>query len=297
MSETSRSSHHSYDQTLKRMLSQEPNSLVALYDAGLAVTAELASELPASQRQADLVWEVTRSDGRVGVLHIELQAYPDAKMGERLAEYGLRLWLRERKPIRSLVILLRPSALITASPFVVPWMESESLRYTFETIELWTIPRERVLETDAYALWPLASVMAGATEASTEEVAERIASAPLADSERSELLGMLVILAGLRLSRVTLLDALRRNPMLDDIIRASSIAEIFRDEGKVEGKIEGSLEATRKMARVALEGRFGALAADTLAAIEAAQEDALMAVVAHVSVDSLEQARARLGLS
>ena len=46
----------------------------------------------------------------------------------------------------------------------------------------------------------------------------------------------------------------------------------------------------------ALEGRFGALDADALAAIEAAQEDPLMAVVAHVSVDSLEQARARLGL-
>ena len=82
--------------------------------------------------------------------------------------------------------------------------------------------------------------------------------------------------------------------MLDDILHASSIAEIFRDEYVAEGRAEGSLEAARKMARVALEGRFGALPDDLLAAIEAAREDALVAVVAHVTTDTLDEARARL---
>ncbi|MGH2486257.1 MAG: hypothetical protein ACRDHE_09615, partial [Ktedonobacterales bacterium] len=134
MSSSSGARHPTYAQTLKRMLSRAPTELVALYDPDLTVTAELPGELPASQRQADIVWEVARRDGSTGVLHIELQANPDVNMGERLAEYGLRLWLRERKPIRSLVILLRPSAVIPPSPFVILWGQGESLRYTFETI-------------------------------------------------------------------------------------------------------------------------------------------------------------------
>lgn len=293
MSSTSEPERRSYDQTLKRMLSQAPNGLVALYDPRLAVTAEPPVELHSSQRQADLVWEVRRDDGSSGILHIELQAYADARMGERLTEYGLRLWLRERKPVRSLVILLRPSAQVPASPFVVPWMGDESMRYTYETIRLWTVPQERVLDTNAYALWPLASVMAGASEATTEAVAERIVAAPLPQPERSELLSMLVVLAGLRLPRAGLLDALRRNPMIDDIFRASSVSEIFLEEGEAKGR----LAATRRLARVALEGRFGALPEDVLVGIEAAQEDALVAVVAHVTTDSLDEARARLGLA
>ncbi len=50
------------------------------------------------------------------------------------------------------------------------------------------------------------------------------------------------------------------------------------------------------MARIALEGRFGPLSEDVLAALSQASEDMLQDVFAHAATDSLEQMRTRLGL-
>jgi phage-related tail protein len=77
--------------------------------------------------------------------------------------------------------------------------------------------------------------------------------------------------------------------MIDDLLRESSIAQLFMEQDREEGE--------RQMARLALEGRFGALGEDVLAALGSAGEAALRDLVAHVSTDTLEQARGRLGLS
>lgn len=76
--------------------------------------------------------------------------------------------------------------------------------------------------------------------------------------------------------------------MLNDLLRESSVAEIFHDECRAEGG--------RRMAQVALEGRFGPLGEDVLAALGQASEATLPEVVAHITTDPVEQVRARLGL-
>ena len=53
----------------------------------------------------------------------------------------------------------------------------------------------------------------------------------------------------------------------------------------------------REMAQLALEGRFGTLDEEMLAALRAADEAMLKALVAHITSDTPEQIRARLGLS
>jgi hypothetical protein len=52
-----------------------------------------------------------------------------------------------------------------------------------------------------------------------------------------------------------------------------------------------------EMAQAALEGRFGTLSEDLIAALGSADEATLRAVVMHVSTDSLEQVKSRLALS
>ena len=64
----------------------------------------------------------------------------------------------------------------------------------------------------------------------------------------------------------------------------------------VHGYNRGCARAMRDMTCVALEGRFGALGDDMLAAIDSADAETLKAVVSHVCVDTLTQVRARLGL-
>ncbi len=282
-----------YDLILKWMLIRAHDAFLALIAPGYVWRGERSPEVAAIKRLADLVWEVERPDGRRRLLHIELQTAVESDIGERLAEYLVQLYRRDHLPIRSIVVYLRPAASVPSSPFVIPWDEEEnSLTHSYDIVRLWEIPQERVLATPAYGLWPLATLMAGASEATTVEVAERLAAVDAPRQERSDLIGLLVGLAGLRTAREAILTTLRRHPMLNDLLRESSVAEIFIEEGREKGREEGE----RRMAQTALEGRFGALSDDVRAALAQADEATLLALVAHVATDSLEQARARLGL-
>jgi len=198
-----------YDQTLKLLLAQAPEGFLAVVAPDLHWRGQRRSELPAVTRQADIVMEVEDANGRRGLLHVELQTKVEPDLGERLAEYGIRLWRRDHLPVRSVVVFLRQGRRLPASPFAIAWGERRLLQYEFDTVRLWEVPQARVLETPQPALWPLASLMAEATVDSTILVAERIARAPLSRVEREELSGLLWLLAGLRLSPEAVRSALK----------------------------------------------------------------------------------------
>ena len=273
-----------YDQALKRMLLRAHDGFLALVAPDLTWRGELASELPAAARRADLVWEVEDRAGQRGILHVELQTKADHDIGERVAEYGIRLWLRDHLPVRSLVIFLRPAASTPESPFIMHWSGDERLRYVYDSIRLWELPPERVLETDQYGLWPLAGLMGNVTPESILSAAERIVSAPVPAHERGELTGALVLLAGMRLRTQDVLEALRRQQVIDDILKESSFTEVMR------------ILLARDYARIALEGRFGTLDEHMLAALRDADEETCKAILMHVSSDTLDDVRARLGI-
>ncbi len=290
-----------YDHLLKWSLTQAHDDFLAVIAPGLIWQAERSPEVPAIPRLADLVWEVERPTGGHGLLHIELQIKPEDDLGERLAEYAIRLWRRDHLPVRSLLVLLRRTAKAPTTPFVIRWDgEDDSLRYAFTIIRLWEIPYQQALAANAYALWPLASLMAGASIETTVAVAEQLAVAPLPRQERSDLVGLLTDLAGIRLPIEALLAAMRENTMIDDLLRESGVAEYFRQEalkeGKEAGMREGLREGMQKMVIVALEGRFGAVADDLRAAVNQADEATLEAVMAHITTETLDQLRERLGL-
>jgi predicted transposase YdaD len=148
---------------------------------------------------------------------------------------------------------------------------------------------EKLLSLPQHELWPLAGLAADVTVDSTIAAAERIAQAALPLAERSELLGALALLAGLRIPRGAVLAALRRSLMLQDIIRESTFAQDLIEEGKVEGQ--------REMARLALQGRYGPLADELVAAVNAADDATLRALVEHITTDAMSDVRARLGLT
>lgn len=97
------------------------------------------------------------------------------------------------------MVFLRSVRKIPASPFVVDWMGQERLRYVFDIIRLWEIPAQRVLETLYADLWPLSGLMAQSTVDSIVATAERIAAVPASPQERSDLIALLALLAGVRL--------------------------------------------------------------------------------------------------
>ncbi len=304
-----------YDLALKSLLEAAHDGFLALIAPGASFLQSLPTELPASARVADLVWEVicpawdaaeqaTPASERMGLLHIELQTSPDRDIGERVAEYGLHLARRERIArgaqqiqVRSIVVLLRPTAAIPISPYVISWGSQQSYVCNFDIIRLWELPPTLVLDTDHYQLWPLASLMGGVTQDSTIAIARRLAEAPLPRAERGELLGLLVALAGVRLPKIDVRSALKEIPMLDELLRESSFYDVVYEEGFVEGEARGETRGVLDGLRVVLESRFGALPEDVSAALAALEQPALMELLQHVATDTLEQVRARLGLA
>ncbi|MGH2514497.1 MAG: hypothetical protein ACRDHP_02475, partial [Ktedonobacterales bacterium] len=98
-----------YDSALKRLLLRAHDGLLGLVAPGVTWRGEVSPEVPATARLADFAWEVMLQDGRRGIVHIELQTDPDPLIGERVAEYLIRLYRREHAHLRSVVIYLRPS--------------------------------------------------------------------------------------------------------------------------------------------------------------------------------------------
>jgi predicted transposase YdaD len=294
-----------YDQPLKRLLVQAHDGFLQLVAPGLIFRGEAESELRAEPRRADLVWEVEAPGGARGLLHVELQTNPDPHMGERLAEYALRLWRRDHKPLRSLVVYLRPSDALPEPSFAVTdWSGREGLRFTYDVVRLWEVPPERVLDTVYYELWPLAGLMGNVTPEATMRAADKIAGAPLPEKRREELTASLLLLAGMRIAQPALRQLVqwRRHMLTDkDIWEASVLKDVLRDlayeEGEAHGREEGKAEATREAVRTVLAARFGALDEALLSAIQAADPAALETLYAPAATETLEQIRARLGLS
>ena len=84
--------------------------------------------------------------------------------------------------------------------------------------------------------------------------------------------------------------------MIREVLRDPSVAQGWWEEGRERGREEGRQEG-RELVRMAVEGRHGTLEADEQAALAAADAATLRAIVAHLTTDSREQVRARLGLS
>jgi hypothetical protein len=283
----SQSTRSDYDQALKHLLLRAHDGFLAPIFPGVAWRGERSSERPAVTRRADLVWEVEGS-GQRGLLHIELQAKVEEDVGERVAEYAIRLWRRDHLPVESVVVFLRPSTNLPASRFALPGLGRERMIDTHTSVRLWEVPAERALDADEPALWPLAALMAGTTVERTVEVATRIADTAAPLEERRELTGLLVTLNGLRLPRSELFAAVRGNAMINELLRESSVAEEFIEQGREEG--------LRDAVRLLLESRFATLDQRVLETLARADRATLEQVLLHAATDTLEQLRSRLGL-
>ena len=143
--------------------------------------------------------------------------------------------------------------------------------------------------------------MQGEPLVTLETVAEQLAETALPPAEREELTGLLAVLAGMRVPRPVVEQVLRRNPMIRDLLRESSMVELWLEEGKARGLAEGEAigeaQGQREQMQTILESRFGPLDAAEVAALQRAEAPLLRTLATHIASDTREQVRARLGLA
>jgi predicted transposase/invertase (TIGR01784 family) len=260
--------------------------------------SQISKELAPAARQVDLVWRILTPRGAEALLHIELQLEPDEAMGQRMLEYGMRLYERDHLPILSVVIFLQRTSTLPTPPFIIDLDGEELVRYRYFVIRLWEVPQERILEKPYPVLWPLVGLMAGATPDNVAAIGQQIADIQeIKTPLKEELVGYLGLLAGIQLGNAEVRAALRRHPMVNELWQHSSVAQALKEEGREEGRAEGRAEATHDLARLALEGRFGELSTDLLEALGRADEATLRELIKRVARDSLEQIRTLLGLA
>lgn len=216
----------------------------------------------------------------------------NAAISMRMAEYGTRIYFRERQPVLSIVLYLKPTDHLPQSPFVVTLPNGEpSFSYSFIVIPLWEIEPERILATPYTVLWPLAVLMQGTSHDLAVRVAQQIAAAPLPMAERERLEGLLILLAGLRMPVTPLAQLLQEDKMLKDIFQHSSLRELLMQEVEPEkvkashdqGFDQGLRKASQDMLVRAAVKQFPDLSADTRSFIAqyddvARMQDAVLAM-------------------
>jgi len=99
----------SFDATLKHLLEAYPFDWVRLAGRSEAAEVQVVDvDLSTVSAEADKVIRIGGAEAML--LHLELQATYDPRMGRRLQRYNALLDYRHDLPVQSVVLLLRPEA-------------------------------------------------------------------------------------------------------------------------------------------------------------------------------------------
>ena len=236
-----------FDATTKSLLERDPLAWVRLLglegdDADL-IDADVAT----ITALADRVIRVNLPQPYL--VHIEFQASYDPEMGRRLLRYNVLLNYRHNQPVRSFVILLRPSASGPKLTGVTQLLQPDKtpyLEFRYGVFRIWEQPTELLLGGPT-ALAPLA-VLGQLTQAELPALSQRLWEqiSTAVQGDPGELWTAAFILAGLRFPANLIESALRRNPDMKESVTYQLLVSEGRAEGRLlgiaEGKIEGKAE-------------------------------------------------------
>lgn len=221
-------------------------------------------------------------------IDFEAQATYDKEMPQRLFEYGSSAMKVHKLPVISVVLWLQSGGSVPQPPYEVRVDDIPIATWHFHNIRMQNLSASAMITAGPLGLLPFVPFMQGADAHLAEQAMRRVKQE--APEEETETLAFVlaVFIAQVHKSDDLARAIVRRVFMSTDLFRESPLIQSLLKEERLEGQ--------RELAQTALEGRFQTLSADILQALGAADEATLKAIVAHVSSDTLEQARARLSL-
>ena len=225
-------------------------------------------------------------------IDLEIQATYDKDMPQRMFEYGSSGMRVHKLPTISVVLWPQRGGTVPASPY--------GIRVDHILIGTWHVYNMRMQDFSAsdmltsgpLGLLPFVPFMGGANEQLAEQAMRRVKEQATEDEAETLAFVLAVFIAQVYKSADLARSIVRRVLMSTDLFRESPLFQELMKEALDEERLQNS----RELAQLALEGRFQTLSADILQALGTADEATLKAIVAHVSSDTLEQVRARLGL-
>jgi predicted transposase YdaD len=276
------------DSLLKRLVSTFILDFASwILDTTVQAARPLQSELPAATVTADQVFQVTLTDGRTLLFHIEFQGRRShVPMPWRMLEYMPRLAYTYRLDLESVVLYIgRGAGADDTGLYQVHGLAGTPvLAWGYRVIRLWQLPAEALLATRHVA--PLALVgqmqLAQPEETLTAVVTRMRQVAEV--ERRSHLLTALVALLPeeemIRMVERLLEDdeMLLELPYLQRIREAGREEgrEAGREEGREAGREEGRREGEAEMLLRLLRVRFGPLPTEVTTRITTADPETLL---------------------
>ncbi len=283
---------HEYDNLLKYLAEHYPAAL-ASWLLGKPVTRVrvLKTELSLQPIRADAVHLLEIDDE---ILHVEFETDPtksEPPLDLRMLDYFVRVYRRERKLVRQVVIVLAETDARIPEEFHVG-----DTRHRYRVVRMCEQDPEPLLAHEG--LWPLAVLArSDQPEQLLVEVAEKVSK--IADeSQRSDLTAATGILAGLRFDRSLIRRLFREEIMMQSVIYREILEEgeqrgeqrgiqIGEQRGEQRGAQLGRLAIIEQM----LIHRFGTIppeALEQLSALSSPELDRLSAVLlGFSSIDDL----------
>lgn len=226
-----------WDFLLKKILRENPQQFVSWILKGAILTSILSVEIKRKSIYADALFEVVFY-GQTILLHLEIQSTKHQRMGERLLEYNVQASKEHGYlPVHTCVIYLRKTAAVPQPPFIRRLPDgSETLRFTYQIIELWKMSAQSIFQEGLDGLLPLVLFTENAKQPKVlDEVVERLGAA-----QNKELVALTFALVGLIFQNEADHElVMRRFAMLEDLLGESwTYNEIVR-RGYVKGEKEG----------------------------------------------------------
>ncbi len=221
-------------------------------------------------------------------IDLEVQTTYDKDMPQRLFEYGSSAMRVHKRPVILVVLWLQSGGTVPESPYTIQVDTIPIGTWHCHNIRMQNLSASAMITSGPLGLLPFVPFMQGGDEQLAEQAMRRVkAQAPEEEAET------LAFVLAVFITQVSKSDALARAI----VRRVFMSTDLFRDSPLIQSILsEERLQNSRELAQVALEGRFQTLSDDILQALGTADEATLKAFVAHVSSDTLEQVRSRLGL-
>ncbi len=277
------------DQGLKWLIDKRLDDLIALALPGAVCLGPLPTDVASGpQLLPDRLHKIHYYDLDCAV-NIEIQAYPDKTMARRMFEYGTRVDTLYDLPVFSVVLWVHKKGGIPQSPYVRRVGPHVLATWSFINIDVRKLSASAMVESGGLGILPLVPFMQGANKEILTEAMRRLKEKEAEEDTRSLTLLLVDFIA--RRHSASLATSIYERFFMGniDFMKESPLYPILTKEARVDGE--------REMAQIALEGRFKTVSEDVLTALKSADEATLRAIVANISTDTLEQIRARLGLS
>ncbi len=254
------------DNPLKVLADRHADDYVSwLLSSGCQLLKKHPTDLPETERRADIVCEISYEDSTF-ILHVEFQQYrpSDEPMPFRMTEYAIRLWKKHHLPICGVVIYLLKEADVNDPGYfslVCPLDKEQVMRCHYKVVRLWEIDGQRLLESNTVGLYPLIPLTRLENpEETLKQAIKEIRDIKQEQTKADLLFGTWLLSESKADIRNWLEVLIRREEMMESQLCREIMEEgrlIGLEEGKLIGLEEGKLKTLREAILDLLSARFG----------------------------------------